>query len=124
MNPEAISRNPVIFICVGTPSNDDGSADLTYIRQASEWIGQYMEKKTCVVIKSTVPVGTHEKVANWIRESQPRPIPFEVVSNPEFLREGSALQDGLYPDRIVIGSESETASRLLKIYIPRSIARF
>lgn len=113
----AIQEHKVIFLCVGTPSNSDGSANLNAIKQASEWIGKYMREETLVVIKSTVPVGVDERVSEWIASKQTKPINFDVVMNPEFLREGSALADALAPDRIVIGSDSEEAAqRLLSLY--------
>ncbi|WP_027088153.1 UDP-glucose dehydrogenase family protein [Cohnella panacarvi] len=113
----AIEEHAIIFLCVGTPSNSDGSANLFAIQQASEWIGKYMREQTLVVIKSTVPVGVDERVSEWIASKQTRPIPFDVVVNPEFLREGSAVADALAPDRIVVGSDSEEAAqRLLSLY--------
>ncbi|MFD0674130.1 UDP-glucose dehydrogenase family protein [Cohnella sp. GCM10027633] len=113
----SIREHDTIFLCVGTPSNSDGSANLNAIRQASEWIGRHMQAPTLVVIKSTVPVGVNERVAGWIAGKQSSPIPFDVVMNPEFLREGSALADSLAPDRIVVGSDSaEAAERLLSLY--------
>ena len=86
---------------------------MKYIIQAAKWIGSYMEKETCVVIKSTVPMGTHEKVTRMIQANQRAHVPFDVVSNPEFLREGSALQDSLHPDRIIIGSHQKQSIDLL-----------
>lgn len=113
----AIRDHKVIFLCVGTPSNSDGSANLNAIRQASEWIGTYRRERTLVVIKSTVPVGVDERVSVWIAGKQDVPVPYDVVTNPEFLREGSALADALAPDRIVIGSNSDEAGReLLSLY--------
>jgi UDPglucose 6-dehydrogenase len=111
----SIKKSQIIFLCVGTPSNQDGSANLKYIEQASRWIGTYMEKESCIVVKSTVPIGTHEYISRWISESQHFPIPFDVVSNPEFLREGSALMDSFHPDRIVIGSNNDHSTNLLSI---------
>lgn len=110
----AVQNNTVIFICVGTPSTAKGEADLQYIRQASRWIGAHMQTYKLVVIKSTVPVGTQQNVTRWIGESQPVPIPCDVVSNPEFLKEGSALSDARQPDRIVIGSDSAHAAQQLQ----------
>lgn len=113
----SIGEHDTIFLCVGTPSNSDGSANLSAIRHASEWIGQYMKEPTLVVIKSTVPVGVNEKVAGWIANKQASPIPFDVVMNPEFLREGTALADALAPDRIVVGSDSkQAAEHLVSLY--------
>lgn len=113
----AIQSNDLFFICVGTPSRSDGKADLSYIKQAASDIGKYMNGYKIIVTKSTVPVTTTEKVAKWIRLSCSHPHPFDVASNPEFLREGSALYDSLNPDRVVIGSSSERASQVLsKLY--------
>ncbi len=113
----AIEEHAIIVLCVGTPSNSDGSANLFGIKQASEWIGKYMRERTLVVIKSTVPVGVDERVNEWIAGKQAKPVPFDVVVNPEFLREGSAVADALAPDRIVVGSDSEEAGqRLLSLY--------
>lgn len=113
----AIEEHSIIFLCVGTPSNSDGSANLFAIKQASEWIGKYMREQTLIVIKSTVPVGVDERVSEWIASKLTKPIPFDVVVNPEFLREGSAVADALAPDRIVVGSDSEEAAqRLLSLY--------
>ncbi|QED46228.1 UDP-glucose dehydrogenase family protein [Cytobacillus dafuensis] len=110
----AIKDNDIIFICVGTPQGEDGSADLRYVKNVTESIGKYMDKYKVIVNKSTVPVGTAELVTTWIKEKQEALIPFDVVSNPEFLREGSALHDALNPDRIVIGSESKKARDIMK----------
>lgn len=109
----ALRQHQVIFLCVGTPSRPDGSADLQYVRQAAEQIGSLMTEYKLVVIKSTVPVGTNEQVVRWIGEAARMPVSFDVVSNPEFLREGSALHDALHPDRIVIGSTNEQATRVI-----------
>ena len=110
----AIEENDLIFICVGTPQGEDGSADLTYVKSVAESISIYMNRYKVIVTKSTVPVGTANLVTKWIKESQDEQILFDVVSNPEFLREGSALHDALNPDRIVIGTTSETASKLMR----------
>ncbi|WHY85504.1 UDP-glucose/GDP-mannose dehydrogenase family protein [Neobacillus novalis] len=111
---KAVKENDIIFICVGTPQGADGSADLTYVKNVAHSIGKYMNKYKIIVTKSTVPVGTAELVTKWIKEGQEEQVPFDVVSNPEFLREGSALQDALNPDRIVIGSTSETARAIIR----------
>lgn len=110
----AIRQTDVLFICVGTPSRSNGSADLKYIKQVAEDIGRYMNSYKLIVIKSTVPVGTNEKMKKWIQSSQKTPQPFDVVSNPEFLREGNALHDTLYPDRVVIGASNEKAIKIMK----------
>lgn len=111
---KAIRENDVIFICVGTPPDRDGSANLRYVREVAETIGHEMDSYKLVVTKSTVPVGTQEEVTAWIEAAQTRPVPFDVASNPEFLREGKALSDALHPDRIVIGSNSEKATEMLR----------
>jgi UDPglucose 6-dehydrogenase len=114
---EAVKNNAVVFIAVGTPPAEDGSADLRYVEEVARSIGRIIETYTVVVDKSTVPVGTGRRVAGWIREELDKRgcgAAFDVVSNPEFLREGSAVQDFTHPDRVVIGSESEKARRLMK----------
>lgn len=114
---EAIQKNDVIFICVGTPSRPDGSADLSYVKQVAEDVAHHMNGYKLIVNKSTVPVGTQEKVTEWISESNRHAHPYDVASNPEFLREGKALEDSLHPDRIIIGTESDKAAKLLlKLY--------
>lgn len=113
----ALSKSVVVFIAVGTPPADDGGADLSYVEAAARQIGACIDKYTVVVNKSTVPVGTARRVALWIREELDKrgeAIPFDVVSNPEFLREGSAIYDFTHPDRIVIGSESEQARSIME----------
>jgi UDPglucose 6-dehydrogenase len=114
---DAIKKNPVIFIAVGTPPAEDGSADLSHVEAAARDIGRNISQYTVVVDKSTVPIGTSRLVTGWIGEEiekRERQIPFDVVSNPEFLREGSAVQDFTHPDRVVIGSESERARNIMK----------
>lgn len=110
----AIQENDLIFICVGTPQGPDGSADLTYVKNVAASISQHIKQYKVIVTKSTVPVGTAELITKVIEENQTAPIPFDVVSNPEFLREGSALQDARNPDRIVIGTTSETARTIMR----------
>ena len=110
----AIKENDLIFICVGTPQGPDGSADLTFVKNVAKSIGQHLNEYKVIVTKSTVPVGTAKLVTSVIQENQTSPIPFDVVSNPEFLREGSALKDALHPDRIVIGTTSETARTIMR----------
>lgn len=113
----AIRGHRIIFLCVGTPSNSDGSANLHAIRQASERIGEHLRDGTIVVVKSTVPVGVHEKVREWIAGKLPAPASFDVVMNPEFLREGSALADAMAPDRIVVGGDDRAAAeKVLALY--------
>lgn len=109
----------VVFIAVGTPSRrGDGHADLTYVYDAARTIAKTMTRYTVVVTKSTVPVGTGREVARIIRETNPN-AQFDMASNPEFLREGSAIQDFMRPDRVVIGTESPKAEAVLKsLYRP------
>jgi UDPglucose 6-dehydrogenase len=119
---KAISESDIIFICVGTPSNNNYEADLTFVKQAAQSIGKYMNSYKVVVNKSTVPVGTADLVKKVILENQPKKIEFDVVSNPEFLREGAAVKDFENPDRIVIGTNSKKAEEML-VSLYRSIAR-
>jgi UDPglucose 6-dehydrogenase len=105
---EAIDRGLVIFIAVGTPSAEDGSTDLQYVEAVARGIGQRINSYKVVVTKSTVPVGTSDKVRGWIQEELDRrgdKIRFSVASNPEFLREGAAIGDFMRPDRVVIGTD-------------------
>ena len=115
----AVKQADVVFIAVGTPSRrGDGHADLSYVYAAAEEIGQAMEGYTVVVTKSTVPVGTGREVHNRLSKVAPEGD-FDVVSNPEFLREGSAIEDFMRPDRVVIGSESQRAREVMeKLYRP------
>lgn len=119
---EAVQKSQVIFIAVGTPQSTDGQADLKYVLQVAKDIGRYMDGYKVIVDKSTVPVGTADLVKEAIRDAQKEPHEFDLVSNPEFLREGQALHDFLQPDRIVIGAESDKARKIMKdIY--KGIAR-
>jgi len=116
--PGAIRNNLVIFLAVGTPSDDDGGADLQYLFDAVDEIARNLNGYKVIAIKSTVPVGTAKRVIQRIAE-QVEGVAFDVVSNPEFLREGSAVEDFLHPDRVVIGTESEQAIAIMKdIYSP------
>jgi UDPglucose 6-dehydrogenase len=115
----AVGASSVIFICVGTPAKANGQADLSYIEQVAREIARHMERYTVVVEKSTVPVQTGEWVKRTIRLNNRHGVEFDVVSNPEFLREGSAIEDSLYPDRIVVGVESDRAARIMReLYAP------
>jgi UDPglucose 6-dehydrogenase len=118
----AIAHGEVVFIAVGTPPDEDGSADLQYVLAVARTIGRHLEKSTLVVNKSTVPVGTADKVRETIAaELQERGsnVLFDVVSNPEFLKEGDAVNDCMRPDRIVIGAESSQAiERMKRMYAP------
>ena len=116
---EAVAASEILMIAVGTPSGSDGEADLKYVEEVARAIGKAMNGYKVIVTKSTVPTGTGARVAEWIRASQPRPIEFDVVSNPEFLREGSAIEDFMRPDRIIIGASSERAREMLaEMYKP------
>jgi len=119
---EAVKQAEVVFISVGTPPDEDGSADLKYVVAVARDCGKYMDDYTLVVTKSTVPVGTSLKVKNAIQEELDKrnvDIPFDVASNPEFLKEGAAIDDFLKPDRIVVGLESERAEALMSsLYKP------
>ena len=112
----------VVFSAVGTPPDEDGSADLSYVLQVAKEVGQNMTDYLVFVTKSTVPIGTAEKVKKVINQelkSRGKNITFDVASNPEFLKEGSAVQDFMKPDRIVIGVESERAKKIMKrLYKP------
>ena len=114
---EAVGPAQVVFIAVGTPEGESGDADLQYVLTAAEQIGKAMRQYTVVVDKSTVPVGTADKVRETIAKVTQHE--FDVVSNPEFLKEGAALEDFLKPDRVVIGTTSERARRLMgQLYAP------
>jgi UDPglucose 6-dehydrogenase len=116
---EAVEPSLVIFIAVGTPPRGDGSADLSYVKSVAEGIARYMDSYKVIVTKSTVPVGTGQKIKEWIKAALEKDVDFDVASNPEFLREGSAVEDFMRPDRVVIGAESEQAKAILKdLYRP------
>jgi UDPglucose 6-dehydrogenase len=111
---EGVKSSLVIFIAVGTPSNDDGSADLKFVEEVAETIARHMEGYKVIVMKSTVPVGTCRRLKQLIENHQIHPSPFDIVSNPEFQREGSAIEDFMRPDRVTIGAESEQAIAIMK----------
>ncbi len=136
---EAIQNSLAIFIAVGTPSRTDGGADLSYVDEVADSVAKNLNGYKVIVTKSTVPVGTGDRIAGRInaalakrrsrkekdavrkgdRRKTPRPMLFDIVSNPEFLREGSAVEDFMHPDRIVIGAQSEQAIAILKdLYSP------
>ena len=120
--PGAVAYAETIFIAVGTPPDEDGSADLQYVLAVARTIGEHLERPAVVVDKSTVPVGTADKVRAQIAEVLQRrgvQVSFDVVSNPEFLKEGAAVEDCMRPDRIVIGADSARAVEQLKrLYAP------
>ncbi|AEV21022.1 UDP-glucose 6-dehydrogenase ywqF [Geobacillus thermoleovorans CCB_US3_UF5] len=112
---EAFRDAEVIYIAVGTPQKEDGSADLRFVEQAARDIGAHIERDGVVIAtKSTVPVGTNEKIRAWIQQHLQRPVRFDIVSNPEFLREGSAIYDMFHGDRIVIGAGNERAAAVIE----------
>ncbi len=114
---EGVDHGEVIFLALPTPPKEDGSADLKYVLEVSEQIAHLMKSYKIIVSKSTVPVGTVEKITNLIKEITQ--VPFDVVSNPEFLREGFAVDDFMKPDRVVIGTSSEKAAQIMKdLYKP------
>jgi UDPglucose 6-dehydrogenase len=119
---DAISNSKIVFIAVGTPMGDDGSADLKYVLAVAKSIGVSMTKELVIVDKSTVPIGTADKVRNTIQSELNKrnaDIKFHVVSNPEFLKEGAAIDDFMKPDRVVIGADSEYAFNVMKqLYSP------
>jgi UDPglucose 6-dehydrogenase len=116
---DAVRRSIIVFITVGTPAKDTGQTDLAAVEDVARGIAQAMERYTVIVSKSTVPVGTGERVREVIERNQSARVPFDVVSNPEFLREGSAIEDTLRPDRIVIGAPTQqVAMTLLELYAP------
>lgn len=119
---EAITGTEVIFIAVGTPSGEDGSADLNHVLQVAEEIGKLIEDYVVVTTKSTVPVGTAEKIRSKIcnqLEKRQLSIQFDMASNPEFLKEGAAVEDFLRPERIIIGTDNEKAAEVMKrLYLP------
>ncbi len=112
----------VVFIAVGTPPNQDGSANLQYVMEAARGIGKTLTEYSVVVVKSTVPVGTGDKVRQAIQDeikSRGAQVEFDIVSNPEFLKEGDAINDFMHPDRVVVGSESARATGIMKeLYAP------
>lgn len=119
---DAMAHSDLLFIAVGTPPGEDGSADLRYVVEVARQIGSLMERPTIIVNKSTVPVGTGDMVRATVAEQlQQRgvQIEFDVVSNPEFLKEGAAVDDFMHPDRIVVGTESEWARKVMtELYAP------
>lgn len=115
----AVQGSEVVFIAVGTPPGSDGYADLSAVKEVAKIIARNLDRYKVIVNKSTVPVGTGDVVREIIDLNKVRPVEFDVVSNPEFLREGNAINDTLYPDRIVIGAPSQNvAMRILELYAP------
>jgi len=115
----AVQKAEIVFIAVGTPPREDGSTNLSYVEDAAKGVARALNRYKVIVNKSTVPVGTGDFVREVIETNKRRAVDFDVVSNPEFLREGSAITDTLVPDRIVIGAPSKiVAMRLLELYAP------
>ncbi len=123
-----LDEQQIVFSAVGTPPDEDGSADLTYVLQVAKTIGQHLNKYIVVVTKSTVPVGTAAKVKQTIQAELDKrgvDVKFDVASNPEFLKEGNAIKDFMSPDRVVVGVDSEKAQQMLtKLYKPFLINNF
>lgn len=116
---EAIEQSLVVFLAVGTPPKEDGSADLSFVDSAARSIAEHMNGYKVIVTKSTVPIGTGERIRKLIREHQKKQFNFGIVSNPEFLREGAAINDFMRPDRVVIGSQDEEAIAIMRdLYRP------
>ena len=114
---QTIQQSEIFFIAVGTPPTENGSADLSYVKKAIEDIGKNLKKYAVVVVKSTVPPGTCKRIKKLVKKHCASP--FDIVSNPEFLREGSAVTDFIKPDRIVIGVESKKAEKIMReLYQP------
>ncbi|HZO90726.1 MAG TPA: UDP-glucose/GDP-mannose dehydrogenase family protein [Chthonomonadaceae bacterium] len=115
----AVEHSDVVFICVGTPPKENGDPDMTYVEEAAQGIARALNRYKVIVNKSTVPVGTGNLVREIIETNRRRNVDFDVVSNPEFLREGSAIKDTLEPDRIVIGAPNQVvAMKILELYAP------
>jgi len=119
---EGVDWGEIIFIAVGTPPDEDGSADLQYVQQVAQSIGYFINDYRVVVTKSTVPVGTSKIVADTINDvlkDRKKQVKFSIVSNPEFLKEGAAVEDFMKPDRIIIGVDDDRAAQILKnLYAP------
>ena len=116
---KAVESGLAIFIAVGTPSQDDGSADLSFVEDVGRGIASYLNSYKVIVTKSTVPVGTGERLRSLITQYAPQAARFDIVSNPEFLREGSAIEDFMRPNRVVIGADSPQAEAIMRdLYRP------
>ena len=126
--PDCLDDSEVVFSAVGTPPDEDGSADLSYVLEVARTIGRHMNSYKLIVTKSTVPVGTATKVKQVIQEELDKrglTLNFDVASNPEFLKEGNAIQDFMSPDRVVVGVESDRAKKLMtKLYKPFLLNNF
>ncbi len=116
---QAVDKALVIFIAVGTPPSADGSADLSFVKEVGKGIARHMNSYKVIVTKSTVPVGTGETIREVVKKTQKDAIRFDMVSNPEFLREGSAIEDFMRPNRVVIGADSDQAVAIMRdLYRP------
>ncbi len=119
---QAVQHGLIIFVCVNTPQDHDGSADLQYVLKVASGIGQSIEKYRIIVVKSTVPVGTCEKVRDTIQaelEKRGVDVPFDIASNPEFLKEGVAVDDCMKPERVIVGVENSRVEEILsELYAP------
>lgn len=111
---EAYSKADVIFISVGTPEKKDGSANVSYVYEVARQIAEFVDKECVVVVKSTVPIGTNDKIEKFLKNNLKNNVPLYIASNPEFLAQGTAVRDTLYANRIVIGCDSEVAENRLK----------
>lgn len=125
---ECLDKVEIVFIAVGTPPNEDGSADVSHVLDVARVFGANIKKYTLLVVKSTVPIGTSKEVRKVVREElkkRGQKIPFDIASNPEFLMEGSATRDFMKPERVVIGVETEKAKELMtRLYRPMLINKF
>ena len=125
---DCLDAAEVVFSAVGTPPDEDGSADLQYVLEVAREFGRHINKYTILVTKSTVPVGTAQKVKRAVQEELDKrgvQVEFDVASNPEFLKEGAAIKDFMSPDRVVVGTESERAREVLsKLYRPFLVNNF
>ena len=123
---EVLSFADIVFIAVGTPMGEDGSADLQYVIDVANSIGENLQHHTIIVNKSTVPVGTADKVRATIQQvldTRSSKLTFDVVSNPEFLKEGAAIKDFMHPDRVVVGAENEDTLKLIRsLYSPFTVS--
>lgn len=126
--PDVLNEQQIVFTAVGTPPDEDGSADLKYVLQVAKTIGENLNRYLVVVTKSTVPVGTSHKISDTIKAELDKrgvDVPFDVASNPEFLKEGNAIKDFMSPDRVVIGVDSDRAKNILtKLYKPFLLNNF
>lgn len=126
--PDVLNDQQIVFTAVGTPPDEDGSADLKYVLQVAKTIGEHLTHYLVVVTKSTVPVGTSNKISETIKAELAKrgvDVPFDVASNPEFLKEGNAIKDFMSPDRVVVGVNSEKAKNILtKLYKPFLLNNF